>query len=74
MKLLANAQTNAFGPWAALITTSMIAACSTTPGSMGVARDLHGLDAIDTVVVIYAENRAFDNLYGLFPGANGIPG
>ncbi|RBH43321.1 acid phosphatase, partial [Pseudomonas sp. MWU13-2860] len=26
------------------------------------------------VVVIYAENRGFDNLYGLFPGANGIPG
>ena len=30
--------------------------------------------AIDTVVVIYAENRAFDTMYGLFPGANGIPG
>jgi len=27
---------------------------------------------IDTVVVIYAENRSFDNLFGLFPGANGI--
>ena len=27
---------------------------------------------IKTVVVIYAENRSFDNLYGLFPGANGI--
>lgn len=26
------------------------------------------------MVVIYAENRGFDNLYGLFPGANGIPG
>ena len=24
------------------------------------------------IVVIYAENRSFDNLYGLFPGANGI--
>ncbi|GGP18346.1 acid phosphatase [Silvimonas iriomotensis] len=32
------------------------------------------LDQIKTVVVIYAENRGFDNLYGLFPGANGIPG
>ncbi|HEY2758915.1 MAG TPA: acid phosphatase, partial [Pseudolabrys sp.] len=31
-----------------------------------------GLSAIDTVVVIYAENRSFDNLYGLFPGANGL--
>jgi phospholipase C len=30
------------------------------------------LDAIQTVVVIYAENRSFDNLYGHFPGANGL--
>ncbi|EHR70247.1 acid phosphatase [Burkholderiales bacterium JOSHI_001] len=48
----------------------VLAACATTPP--------HGNDAavqaIDTVVVIYAENRAFDTLYGLFPGANGIPG
>ena len=29
---------------------------------------------VQTVVVIYAENRGFDNLYGLFPGANGVPG
>jgi acid phosphatase len=29
---------------------------------------------VNTVVVIYAENRSFDNLYGTFPGANGIPG
>ena len=27
---------------------------------------------INTVVVIYGENRGFDNLYGSFPGANGI--
>ncbi|MBZ9884360.1 acid phosphatase [Mesorhizobium sp. CA10] len=31
-----------------------------------------GYDKIDTVVVIYAENRSFDNLYGGFPGANGL--
>ena len=31
-----------------------------------------GLDKIQTVVVIYAENRSFDNLYGVFPGANGL--
>ncbi|HEX3139847.1 MAG TPA: acid phosphatase [Rhizobacter sp.] len=37
-------------------------------------RNRLALDGIDTVVVIYAENRAFDTLYGLFPGANGIPG
>ncbi len=28
---------------------------------------------IHTVVVIYAENRSFDNLFGNYPGANGIP-
>ncbi|MDQ2963087.1 MAG: acid phosphatase [Pseudomonadota bacterium] len=27
---------------------------------------------IDHIVVIYAENRSFDNLYGLFLGANGV--
>jgi phospholipase C len=31
-----------------------------------------GIDRIDVVVVIYAENRSFDNLYGLFPSANGL--
>src|SRR5712664_4589114 len=31
-----------------------------------------GLDAIEHIVVIYAENRSFDHLFGLFPGANGI--
>jgi acid phosphatase len=27
---------------------------------------------VDTIVVIYAENRGFDNLYGNFPGAHGL--
>jgi len=30
------------------------------------------LENIKTFVVIYAENRSFDNLYGMFPGADGI--
>lgn len=33
-----------------------------------------GLDRIETVVVIYAENRSFDDLYGAFPGADGLQG
>ena len=39
-------------------------------------REVHGagLDDIETVVVLYAENRSFDNLYGRFPGANGLSG
>jgi len=36
------------------------------------AADNPNLDLIQTVVVIYAENRSFDNLYGHFPGANGL--
>jgi phospholipase C len=30
------------------------------------------LERIQTIVVIYAENHSFDNLYGMFPGANGV--
>ena len=30
------------------------------------------LERVQTIVVIYAENRSFDHLYGLFPGADGI--
>ena len=30
------------------------------------------LENIQNIVVIYAENRSFDNLYGFFPGANGL--
>lgn len=50
------------------------ALCAAAPlalaGHAGRAADLDS--SIDTIVVIYAENRSFDNLYGLFPGANGI--
>ena len=31
-----------------------------------------GMPDIQTIVVIYAENRSFDNLYGTFPGARGL--
>src|SRR6185369_10994695 len=49
---------------ATIIATLGLGACA----GMGAGK----LADIDTVVVIYAENRSFDNLYGLFPGANGI--
>src|SRR5215470_11624541 len=46
-----------------------LAACSSNP-----ARPLDDAlrDKVRHVVVIYGENRSFDNLYGNFPGANGI--
>jgi acid phosphatase len=31
-----------------------------------------GLNEVENIVVIYAENRSFDVLYGSFPGANGL--
>jgi len=33
---------------------------------------VRGLNKIGHVIVIFLENRSFDNLYGLFPGADGI--
>ena len=35
-------------------------------------RNRLALDDIQTVVIIYAENRSFDNVYGAFPNANGL--
>jgi acid phosphatase len=47
---------------------------ATVPGGagtpLGLTRALRS--DIDTIVVIYAENRAFDNLYGNFPGARNL--
>ena len=31
-----------------------------------------GIDDVKHLIVIYGENRSFDNLYGLFPGADGL--
>ncbi|HEV7412786.1 MAG TPA: acid phosphatase [Casimicrobiaceae bacterium] len=50
---------------AALVTLGGCALPPTAPAKTG-------LERVEHIVVIYAENRSFDNLYGLFPGANGI--
>ncbi len=70
---------------AAVLSAAVLAcACSSTvvapapgaPGTPPTARDqaiTRALRAeVSTIVVIYAENRAFDNLYGNFPGAVGL--
>jgi acid phosphatase len=54
--------------WCALLSCALLFACAQQPS----APQKTGLDRIDHIVVIYAENRSFDNLYGLFPGADGI--
>ena len=50
--------------------TALLSACA---GNSGTPSDALLQQDIQTVVVIYAENRGFDNLYGLYPGADGIP-
>ena len=35
-------------------------------------RRQHGLDRLQHLVVIYLENHSFDNLYGTYPGADGL--
>jgi acid phosphatase len=63
---------------AALGTAATLVACSNnnhdddTPDAAAVTAALQA--QVKNIVVIYAENRSFDNLYGTFPGANGIPG
>jgi len=45
-----------------------VAACT----SPQVAQQTSALDRVENIVVIYAENRSFDHLYGTFPGAEGL--
>jgi phospholipase C len=47
-----------------VIALLLLAGCASGPQK--------GLETIETIVVVYAENRSFDHLYGLFPGAEGI--
>ena len=51
---------------------ALLAGCASAPAGPGTAAESARLGRIQNVVVIYAENHSFDNMYGLFPGANGI--
>ncbi len=66
----------ALGLSAALAACALLSACAheqSLPNSAGIDATTRALRAeVDTIVVIYAENRAFDNLYGNFPGARGL--
>lgn len=53
----------------ALAVLALLAGCASAPPG---GADSAKLRRIQNIVVIYAENHSFDNLYGLFPGANGI--
>jgi phospholipase C len=55
---------------------SASSAARVAAGAVANADDLksegEGLARLQHIVVIYLENRSFDNLYGEFPGANGL--
>jgi phospholipase C len=50
---------------------ALLASCAQQPRTPQAASEA-ALQRIQHVVVIYAENHSFDNLYGLFPGADGL--
>ncbi len=49
-----------------VVVGGLLAACVSSP-----SRPVP-LEKLQHILVIYAENRSFDHLYGLFPGANGL--
>jgi acid phosphatase len=51
-----------------IVAAALASGCAT---HVGIGND-EKLAKIKTIVVVYAENHSFDNLYGMFPGANGI--
>jgi phospholipase C len=51
---------------------SLVAAATLTGASTTSAGKPDSLSAIDHIVVIYEENHSFDNLFGLWPGVNGL--
>jgi acid phosphatase len=57
-------------PWLDLLTAGFAALLATTASSS--APRAADLSKIENILVIYAENRSFDHLYGLFPSANGL--
>ncbi len=52
--------------WLLALAVTVLPACASTSTRQP------GLERIEHIVVIYAENRSFDHLYGGFPGAEGI--
>ena len=51
---------------------STVAALTAVTATAQAAPAPASLNRIDTIVVVYLENRSFDNMFGLFPGAAGI--
>jgi phospholipase C len=58
---------------ASLVALILVAGCATAPSETHTPapRDPQ-LDKIGQIVVLYLENRSFDHLFGMYPGADGI--
>src|SRR5579864_5597781 len=59
-----------------LLTAVFLVACANQPGaleSLPTATGGTGLQKIKHIVVIMQENRSFDEYFGLYPGADGLP-
>ncbi len=59
-------------PWSSAFLTFFAALFFTFNEGNAASVNSRQLSLIKNVVVIYAENRSFDNLYGHFPGADGL--
>jgi phospholipase C len=55
-----------------IVSGAALFALALTPRAVAQQVAPDNLAKIQTVVVLYAENRSFDALYGGFPGANGL--
>jgi phospholipase C len=56
--------------WALVVAAAILAACAASAPKHRAAEDARA--RIDHIVVIFQENRSFDNVFGLFPGADGL--
>jgi phospholipase C len=69
--------------FAGVLALGMLAACSSAPqvtgpgsppgSSAGSTAGLTGIHKIRHVIIVMQENRSFDNYFGTYPGADGIP-
>jgi len=55
-----------------LIALAALSACNSSDDTTDAATTAALQSKVKNIVVIYAENRSFDNLFGNFPGANGL--
>ena len=56
-----------------MVLTCLIGCSASSPPGPDTSADASGIHKIKHVIVIMQENRSFDDYFGTFPGADGIP-